>query len=128
PGLESGLVHDEPVSLLDLYPTLAELTDTDEREQWDGKSLVPFFHSDEATSERAIVITQGPGNHAVQSREGRYIRYADGSEEFYDHRQDREEFTNLIGSSEWKEAIEEHRKWLPQHEAPLDPVERWRER
>lgn len=44
------------------------------------------------------------GNVAVRSKRWRYIRYADGSEEMYDHRTDRHEWTNLASKSDLTEA------------------------
>ena len=43
------------------------------------------------------VCTHGKGNHAVRDAQWRYIRYADGSEELYDHSKDPYEWTNLAG-------------------------------
>ena len=46
---------------------------------------------------RVVVTTQGKGNHAVRSGRYRYIRYADGGEELYDHKTDPHEWRNLAG-------------------------------
>ena len=59
------------------------------------------------------VMTMGKGNHAVRSDRWRYIRYADGSEELYDHSNDPWEWTNLAGKPGYKDIIEQHRKCLP---------------
>lgn len=57
------------------------------------------------------------GNHAVRSERWRYIRYADGGEELYDHRRDERERRNLAGAPQYKQIIDEHRKWLPMRDA-----------
>ncbi len=54
----------------------------------------------------------------MRSEHYRYIRYADGSEELYDHRKDRNEWTNLAGNPEMAPVIAEHRKWLPKVNRP----------
>jgi hypothetical protein len=40
-------------------------------------------------------MTLGQGNHAIRDDRWRYIRYADGSEELYDHQADPNEWNNL---------------------------------
>ena len=36
------------------------------------------------------------GNHAVRNERWRYIRYADGTEELYDHERDPNEWRNVV--------------------------------
>jgi len=80
------------VSLLDLYPTLVELCGLGLPPQsLEGRSLA----KPDAKTDRVAITTQGRGNHAVRSSRYRYIRYADGSEELYDHENDPHEWYNL---------------------------------
>ncbi|HMY77018.1 MAG TPA: choline-sulfatase, partial [Blastocatellia bacterium] len=51
----------------------------------------------------------------------RYIRYADGSEELYDHRRDPNEWTNLARDPRYAKIIAEHRRWLPKVNAAPVP-------
>jgi hypothetical protein len=53
----------------------------------------------------------------VRSEDWRYIRYADGSEELYDHRTDPNEWTNLAGYPRFAQVIREHDRWLPEFDA-----------
>ena len=62
-------------------------------------------------------MTYQRGNHAVRSERWRYIRYADGSEELYDHQSDPDEWVNLAGKPEHEAVMANHRKWLPKQEA-----------
>ena len=48
-------------------------------------------------------MTYGKGNHAVRDDRWRYIRYADGSEELYDHDKDPNEWANLAKNPEYDE-------------------------
>ncbi len=88
-----------PVGLIDLFPTLTELAGIKGPGQLEGVSLAPWLLSDQWKSldDRPAVLTvHGPGNFALRSRHFRYIRYADGTEELYDHRQDTQELKNLV--------------------------------
>ena len=103
---------DRPVSLLDLYPTLVELAGLPAKADNDGRNLVPLLKNPKKKW-FPVIMTMGRGNHAVRSDRWRYIRYSDGSEELYDHSNDPWEWTNLARKPEYKEIIEQHRKWLP---------------
>jgi len=66
---------------------------------------------------RPALTTFNRGNHAVRSRDWRYIRYNDGGEELYDHRADPTEWTNLAGKPRWAPVKAELARWLPRREA-----------
>jgi len=89
-----------PVSLLDIYPTLVELAGGKPAPELEGRSLVPLLRNPQAPSDRAVVTTW-LDSHAVRSERWRYIRYADGSEELYDHQADPGESINLAGKKEF---------------------------
>lgn len=119
---QAGGRCERPVSLLDVYPTLIDLCDVNDRPGLDGRSLRPFLNHPHTDSDRAVVTTQGRGNHAVRSQDWRYIRYADGSEELYDHQTDPNEFTNLAGDAKYKSVKQHHAKHLPATDAPMSPM------
>ena len=97
----AGSRCDQPVGLIDLYPTLAELCGVEAPDKLDGQSLVPLLREPERSTGRAVVTTFDPGNTSLRTDRWRYIRYADGSEELYDHREDPHEWDNLAGSGEY---------------------------
>ena len=66
-----------------------------------------------------VRTTFGPGNHAIRGHDWRYIRYRDGSEELYDHRNDPHEWNNLAANTQYEDILKEHRKYLPVHEHPI---------
>ncbi|MEI6891685.1 MAG: sulfatase [Pontiella sp.] len=120
PGLATdGELRDQPVSLLDIFPTLSELCDLPEQEL-DGVSLVPMLKNDAVERGAPVVTTRYHGNHAVRSQHWRYIRYRDGSEELYDHRTDPGEHVNLVSNPECAEVLKSHRKWLLENEGAGD--------
>jgi len=98
PGVsKAGTVCHQPVSLLDLYPTLAELSGTPSDLAFDGASLVPLLKDPTRKTGRTIVTTHGQNNHALRSADWRYIRYADGTEELYDQKRIRKISLTLPG-------------------------------
>ena len=82
----------------------------------EGLSLTTLLSRPNAKWERPILTTFGPGNHTLRSKHFRYIRYVDGSEELYDHRNDPHEWHNLAKKAEHKKTIEAFKKWLPKKE------------
>ena len=101
-----------PVDLSVIYPTLLELCDLP-AVQCDGLSAVPLLRDPNREWKRPALMTYGRGNHAVRSERWRYIRYADGSEELYDHEQDPHEWKNVASRAEYEHVKEAHRFWLP---------------
>ena len=112
---DPGTVVETPVSLLDLYPTLLDLASLPPKKDLEGESLVPLLG--DPKRERAVSMTYQRGNHAVRSNRWRYIRYADGSEELYDHSKDPDEIANLATAGEHRQVIRKLRQSLPVHDA-----------
>lgn len=111
-----GVVCERTVDLMSVYPTLCELAGISTPEHCDGVSITPLLRDPNADWDRPAITTHGRGNHAVRSERYRYIRYADGGEELYDHREDPYEWTNLAADESLREVIESHRLWLPKSE------------
>ncbi|MBI1322562.1 sulfatase-like hydrolase/transferase [bacterium] len=121
PGIISGGRCDEPVELLDIYPTLLELAGLPARPALEGLSLVPQLRHAATPRTRPALTTHGPGNHGLRARDWRYIRYADGSEELYDMRVDPNEWNNLAGEAKYAEVKADLARWLPVRNAPPAP-------
>ena len=109
----AGSRCDQPVSLIDLYPTLTELCDVTPPYELDGTSLVPLLRKPDHVTNRTVVTTFDPGNVSLRTRRWRYIRYADGSEELYDHERDPNEWRNLASLPGYREIKERLAKDLP---------------
>jgi arylsulfatase A-like enzyme len=116
-----GTRSDAPVSLLDIYPTLAELTGLQAPEYLEGNSLVPLLRDPAIDWDEPTLSTHGYENHAVVSSTYKYIRYADGSEELYDVRSDPNEWTNLAGDERYTAIRDELAAYLPTDPAPAGP-------
>jgi len=91
----AGCECKQPVSLLDLFPTLTEACGIAAPDDLDGQSLLPLLQEPHQKTERAVTTFFDEGNVTVRTLRWRYIRYADGSEELYDHKFDPNEWANL---------------------------------
>jgi arylsulfatase A-like enzyme len=125
PGVtKAGTRCDRTVNLLDLYPTLVELCGLPRKDGLEGTSLVPLLRDPAAKWDRPSVTTHGKDNHAVRSEKYRYIRYADGSEELYDHDADPLEWKNLAKDPGLDAVRKELAAHLPKTNAPNAPQEK----
>jgi arylsulfatase A-like enzyme len=118
PGIASGKRCLQPAELLDIYPTLIDLTSVSPRHDLEGLSLLPQLKDAMAKRERPAITSHNQGNHGVRSERWRYIHYADGSEELYDMVADPNEWKNLVGDPSMAPIIAEHKKWLPKIDLP----------
>ena len=121
PGVTpEGEISKRFVSLLDLYPTLAELCGLDAPDYLDGRSLLPLLKDPDAewesTAITGLTSKQGPNwlpYISIRNEMGRYIRYTDGQEEFYDSNKDPHEWTNQIDNPNYADIIEKLRNAVP---------------
>lgn len=97
---------DQPVGLIDLYPTLTDLCGITPPDNLDGESLVPLLRDPEIETGRKLVTVFDKGNYSVRSDRWRYIRYKEGAEELYDHTTDPNEWKNLADNPEHRELMD----------------------
>jgi arylsulfatase A-like enzyme len=109
------------VSFIDVYPTLADLCGLERGEHLEGTTLRPLLEDPDAAWDRPAITTHGKDNHAVVNERYRYIRYADGTEELYDHQTDPLEWENVAGDLKYSATKAELAKWLPQTNAAEGP-------
>jgi arylsulfatase A-like enzyme len=120
----------EAAGLIDIYPTMIELCNLAPRDGLEGKSLKPLFDGEagpgtETPWVNPTITTFGQNNHAIVFNSSRrYIRYADGSEEYYGGCPDRYEHRNWF-YGESAEAAEVRVAWrrqfLPEINVPMAP-------
>jgi len=94
PDFKSPKSIDQPVELLDLYPTLLDYAKLPKNPLNEGKSLRSFIEGN-ADDEAIAITTYGKNNHSMINQSYRYIRYEDGSEELYDLSIDPDEKNNI---------------------------------
>jgi len=115
PGVthKSGSVSNEAVSLLDIFPTLVDLSGGQNFDQLEGSSLLPLLENPESQRDEPAITTFHFNNHSVRTERWRYIRYNNGDEELYDHQNDSDEYHNLAKNIENRELMDELARWLP---------------
>lgn len=118
PGITPNATCAKPVELLDMYPTLVNLCGFNPVAGLEGHDIGPLLKNASGKREWPAITSHNQGNHAVRSERWRYIRYADGSEELYDHCEDTNEWNNLAGNKDYAGILQEHRRWLPRVDLP----------
>ena len=125
PGMDqAGSKIDSPVSLIDIYPTLLDLCRLPENKSSEGGSLKPLLENPSRQWNKPVISTHGYRNQSVRTKRWRYIRYADNSEELYDHEADFMEWKNLASFPEYASIKAELSQWLPEENVPFIANER----
>ena len=120
PSIKSGICR-QPVSLINLFPTLIELCQLPPLSGLDGVSLLPLLVEKDRNWTRPAITEFRKGNVALRTHRYRYIRYADGGEELYDHHSDAYEWKNLAGDDRYREVVERLRRQSEYQWAPVAP-------
>jgi arylsulfatase A-like enzyme len=116
------------VSLLDIYPTLANLCGLEPPDYLDGRSLLPLLRAPDAewqsTAITGLTSKGGPWSAyiSIRNETGRYIRYGEDQEEFYDTTKDPHEWINAIENPEYAAAINRLRGAIPKHTDAATPL------
>jgi arylsulfatase A-like enzyme len=114
PGVtKAGTLCERPVDFMSIYPTLCELMGFAVPKHVEGVSIKSLLVDPKAPWNTPTLCTFGYQNHSVRNAQWRYIRYANGGEELYDHIKDPYEWTNLAVKEEFKSVRAEMGGWLP---------------
>jgi arylsulfatase A-like enzyme len=128
PGVtRPGGVCDRTVDLMSVYPTLCSLCGLEKPGHLEGEDIKPLLSDPKATWDRPALTTYHRNNHAVRTARWRYIRYANGDEELYDHDVDEYEWTNLARDERFAGVKQELAKRLPTTNMPELPRSQARE-
>ena len=98
----------QPVELLDLYPTLADMTGHKVPEVLEGKSLRPLLDNAKATWTKPAIsqvyYSKKEQGYSIRTARYRYTEWNGGKagEELYDHQKDPHENKNLAGNKEYQ--------------------------
>lgn len=107
PNGPSGLRINEPVSLIDVHPTImaAAGLPTHARDSFDLTMMIQG--NENARRTHGVISSWLPNNHSIRTSRWRFTRYSDGGLELFDHDTDPREWTNLAGRSEHSELCSE---------------------
>jgi arylsulfatase A-like enzyme len=118
PGLTRPAACHRTIDFMCIYPTLCDLCGIPVPPHVQGESIRKLLADPASPWDRPAVTTYLRGNHTVRDERWRYIRYADGGEELYDHDRDPQEWTNVAGREECAANREALKKWLPGENRP----------
>lgn len=124
PRVQAGTQCTQPVSLIDVYPSLVDFAGLQQPEWLDGTSVKPQL-ADPTKTRSAAISSYGHGNTSIRTERWRYIRYEDGSEELYDHQKDPHEWTNLANHPEHANTKLRMARMIPGKQHPGLLVEKW---
>jgi arylsulfatase A-like enzyme len=110
---QAGGVCERPVDLMSIYPTLCSLCRIEKPPHVEGHDIEPLLRDPPAAWDKPAITTFHLNNHTVRTQKWRYIRYADGGEELYDHDKDKYEWTNLAQDAKYAEVKADLVKLLP---------------
>ncbi len=102
---QNGQRVDSPVNLMDIYPTLTEICNLPPIETG-GRSLLPLMDDPRNKWDYPSITTLDTFNHSIRTRDWRYIRYKNGSEELYNLPTDPQEWDNLIGAANHQDILD----------------------
>lgn len=125
--VQIGSSYSEPVSLINVYKTIADYTNISSPKYVDGESLVPIVKDQSLKLEAPTIISWGRGNYSVRTKDHRYIRYFDGGEELYNHLEDPNEWKNLANDKDYISLKDELKSYLPKEEQATvtDHISAW---
>jgi arylsulfatase A-like enzyme len=107
------------VSAIDFYPTLVDYCELVKPEHdLDGQSLRELLTDPAADRDRPVMTFYDEGSVSLRNERFRFIHYADGTMELYDHSNDPNEEYNVAGESRFHYLIQKFKSYLPFRFAP----------
>ncbi|MBI2481299.1 MAG: sulfatase, partial [Planctomycetia bacterium] len=122
PGMTpTGMQSPRTVDYMSIYPTICSLTGVSRPSHVEGLDISSLLKDPNAPWKTPALTTHNKDNHSFRSEQWRYIRYADGSEELYDHATDPYEWTNVAGDPKHAAIKAGFAKHIPAVNAPELP-------
>ena len=128
PGIQRGVRSHSPVELIDIYPTLMDLTKIEAPSHVVGKSLVPVFN-DHKHKVRESALTRwrasqhgnlnfkesGIQGYSIKTERFRLTKWGENGEhgyELYDHKNDKDEMVNLVNDLSYNSTLDSLKKHI----------------
>ena len=108
PNIDGGKIIKSPVELLDLYPTLMDLTDIKTPKHVVGRSLKPILVG-EKSEVRKNALTRLNNGYSMKTNQHRITMWGNNGEfgfELYDHLSDPNELINLANNFEYEPLLD----------------------
>ncbi len=117
-GSKNGIATANTTSLLDIYPTLVDLCNLPERNDFDGVSLRPILMDPEKDVPRPVITSYDYGSYSIRYKNWHYIEYIDNSTELYNLDNDSEEWYNLTDVDSLQQIKSQMKSYIPS-----DPID-----
>ncbi|MEM7809877.1 MAG: sulfatase [Planctomycetota bacterium] len=122
PGIARGEVVDTTASLIDMFPTFVDLCGLEADDTLEGVTLADTLRDPASAEDRFVLLPSNrPDEFAVFDQDWRYIRYQNGTEEFYDLTADAHEWHNLANDPEYASTMRAVAAHGPTSFAPMAP-------
>lgn len=105
---KKGVKSNSPVELIDLYPTLMDLTNINTPKHVVGKSLEPLMKNVN-NSFRGSALTRWRNGYSIKTKRYRLTKWGNNGElgyELYDHKYDKNELINLAKNQDYDQIID----------------------
>ena len=106
--INNGAMSSSPVELIDLYPTLMDLTNINTPKHVVGKSLEPLMKNVHA-SIRESALTRWRNGYSIKTKRYRLTMWGSNGElgyELYDHKKDKNELINLASRQDYVQVMD----------------------
>ncbi len=116
PGLPKGNRANtcfNPVSLVDIFPTLTELCGIPPKADVNGNSLIPLLMEPDTEWNYPVITSLNDRHFSVRSASWHYINYNGQEEELYKLSDDPEEWYNLADEKQYEQIKQELQNHIP---------------
>lgn len=129
PGVTArGQICSRTVDFMHIYPTILDLAGISAPSHLEGTSIRKLLGQPDGSWDSSALTTYEFKNHAVRNARWRFIRYANGDEELYDHSIDPYEWTNLTSRADVNEIKQALSRHLPkENKVPVEKGARLRD-